>query len=456
MTHQTHNTLDKLLSNITSLQDKIEVEQPLKIEGSLVRSVGLTLEAKGFRAPIGTLCKIELSDLSLIDAVVTGFSEETLYLMPLCDIRGLELGNRVISCNKIIDVSVSPKMLGRIIDGFGNPLDGKDPLEFEERRCLLSDVDNPMEKKLITEVLDVGVKAINGLLTIGKGQRIGLFAGSGVGKSVLLGMISKFTQADVVVVALIGERSREVKEFIEYNLGPEGLKKAVVVASPASYPPVLRLYGAMMATTIAEYFRDQGKHVLLLMDSLTRFAQAQREIALAMGEPPATKGYPPSVFSMLPQLIERAGNGQINNGGSITGIFSVLVEGDDHNDPVADASRAILDGHIVLSRNLADVAHYPAIDIGSSVSRVMSSIVTKEHLLQANHFKKIQSIHEENKDLINIGAYATGSNPDLDFAIANMPAMNQFLQQSMNESYDFHNSINQLRNIISINEQATN
>jgi flagellum-specific ATP synthase len=344
-------------------------------------------------------------------------------------------------------VPVGPKLLGRIVDGACQPLDGLGPIEAATRLRLTGTPINPLARQPITQPLDVGVRAINGLLTVGRGQRIGLFAGSGVGKSVLLGMMARYTAADVIVVGLIGERGREVKEFIERILGRDGLARAVVVAVPADHPPLMRLHGAWLATTIAEYFRDQGANVLLIMDSLTRFAQAQREIALAIGEAPATKGYPPSVFARLPQLVERAGNGESGDG-SITAFYTVLAEGDDQNDPIVDAARAILDGHIVLARRIADASRYPAIDVEASVSRVMHDIVADEHLALARRLRQTSALYEHNRDLIAIGAYQRGSDPRIDAAIAHWPQIESYLRQDMHERVGFADSVAQLHAVI--------
>ncbi|MEW8303826.1 MAG: FliI/YscN family ATPase, partial [Candidatus Thiodiazotropha sp.] len=331
---------------------------------------------------------------------------------------------------RVCEAVVGEQLLGRVIDGAGKPLDGLGALHTDEHRPLTGRTFNPLARTPIREPLDVGVRAINALLSVGRGQRLGLFAGSGVGKSILLGMMTRYTNADVTVVALVGERGREVKEFVENILGKEGLKRAVVVAVPADNPPLRRIHGAMLATSIAESFREQGKHVLLLMDSLTRFAQAQREIALAIHEPPATKGYPPSVFAKMPQLVERAGNGD-KGGGSITAFYTVLTEGDDQNDPIADAARAILDGHIVLSRRLADGGHYPAIDIEASISRAMNDVTSYSHQEAARSFKHLYSVYQQNRDLISVGAYEAGSDEQIDIAISAMPALSQFLRQDM-------------------------
>lgn len=415
---------------INRLQQYMGDSRGLVVEGKLTRMIGLTLEAIGCRAAIGEQCDVISSGSESIEAEVVGFSGESLYLMPTGDIRGLEQDARVIPTGRVGEALVGDGLLGRVIDGAGRPLDGKGRIRSEERRTLTGEAMNPLSRSPIREPLDVGVRAINALLSVGRGQRLGLFAGSGVGKSVLLGMMTKYTNADVVVVGLIGERGREVKEFVENILGEEGLKKAVVVAVPADQAPLRRMHGAMLATSIAEAFRDRGKQVLLLMDSLTRYAQAQREIGLAINEPPATKGYPPSVFAKLPQLVERAGNGE-KGGGSITAFYTVLTEGDDQNDPIADAARAILDGHIVLSRRLAESGHYPAIDIEASISRAMNDITTQGHQLSARDFKQLYSIYQQNRDLISVGAYEQGSDQMIDAAIQAIPMLQDFLRQDM-------------------------
>ncbi len=413
------------------------------VEGVLTRMVGLTLEAVGCQAPIGSSCDIIIPGGQRVETEVVGFSGQSLYLMPTSEVHGLVPNARVVPTRHSSDINVGLELLGRVLDGSGKPLDGKGPLRTRSKAPLQGQEINPLERTPIRQVLDVGVRAINALSSIGRGQRMGLFAGSGVGKSVLLGMMTKYTEADVVVVGLIGERGREVKEFVEEILGEQGLKKSVVVAAPADASPLMRIHGAMQATAIAEYFRDQGLNVLLLMDSLTRFAQAQREIALAIGEPPATKGYPPSVFARLPKLVERAGNGSTHSG-SITAFYTVLVEGDDHNDPIADAARAILDGHIVLSRQLADSGIYPAIDIEASISRLAPQITTPEHVQLTQGFKRIYSLYQQNRDLINVGAYQKGSDPMIDQAIAMQPAMKNFLRQDMNHPVSFKESFTQL------------
>jgi flagellum-specific ATP synthase len=418
----------------------------MALEGKLTRMVGLTLEAVGCRAAIGGQCEVIANDGASIEAEVVGFSGESLYLMPTGDIRGLEQGARVVPTGRVCEAAVSDALLGRVIDGAGIPLDGKGPIHADTRMPLTGKTFNPLTRSPIREPLDVGVRAINALLSVGRGQRLGLFSGSGVGKSVLLGMMTKYTDADVTVVALIGERGREVKEFVENILGREGMARAVVVAVPADHPPLRRMHGAMLATSIAEYFRDQGLKVLLLMDSLTRFAQAQREIALAIHEPPATKGYPPSVFAKLPQLVERAGNGD-HGGGSITAFYTVLTEGDDQNDPISDAARAILDGHIVLSRKLAESGHYPAIDIEASISRAMNDITTIEHQNAARAFKQLYSIYQQNRDLINVGAYEKGSDEMIDAAIDAIPVLDEFLRQGMHQPVPLTQSMSDLQNL---------
>jgi flagellum-specific ATP synthase len=429
---------------LASSGERIAELPPPPVAGRLTRMIGLTLEATGCQAAVGDRCEIVTTDDMHINAEVVGFAGENIFLMPTGDIHGLKPGARVLPRPGTGTVGVGAGMLGRVVDGAGAPLDGRGPIAASARVRLAGTPINPLARRRISEPLDVGVRAINGLLTVGRGQRLGLFAGSGVGKSVLLGMMARYTQADVIVVGLIGERGREVKEFIEKILGAAGLARAVVVATPADHPPLMRLHGAWLATSIAEFFRDQGASVLLIMDSLTRFAQAQREIGLAIGEAPATKGYPPSVFARLPQLVERAGNG-VNNGGSITAFYTVLVEGDDHNDPIADAARAILDGHIVLSRRIADGGRYPAIDVEASVSRVMHDIVPAPHIELARRLRQRSALYEHNRDLISIGAYQRGSDPRIDEAIASWPQIEAYLRQDMRESVRMADSITQLQ-----------
>ena len=428
-------------------------QQPV-VEGVLTRMVGLTLEAVGCQAPIGARCDVINPGGQRVETEVVGFSGDKLYLMPTSEIRGLVPNARVVPTSQSSDVATGEELLGRVIDGRGRPLDELGPIRAKDKMPLQGIELNPLQRTPISEVLDVGVRAINALTSIGRGQRMGLFAGSGVGKSILLGMMTKYTEADIVVVGLIGERGREVKEFVEEILGEAGLKKAVVVAAPADSSPLMRIHGAMQATSIAEYFRDQGKNVLLLMDSLTRFAQAQREIALAIGEPPATKGYPPSVFARLPQLVERAGNGD-KNSGSITAFYTVLVEGDDHTDPIADAARAILDGHVVLSRQLAEAGQYPAIDIEASISRLAPQITSNEHLRMTQDFRRVYSLYQQNRDLINVGAYQRGSDARLDQAIIKHPKLMDFLSQDMHQAVSFGDSYTQLLEVLMPDEEST-
>lgn len=437
---------DVWAERVARLGDRLGDSRGLVVEGKLTRMVGLTLEAVGCRAAIGGRCQVINATGEGIDAEVVGFSGESLYLMPTGDIRGLEPDARVVPTGRVSEAPVGDALLGRVVDGSGLPLDGKGPLLVKERWPLNGEPINPLSRAPIREPLDVGIRAINTLLSVGRGQRLGLFAGSGVGKSVLLGMMTRYTNADVVVVGLIGERGREVKEFVDNILGADGMARSVVVAVPADQPPLRRLHGAMLATSIAEYFREQGKQVLLLMDSLTRFAQAQREIGLAINEPPATKGYPPSVFAKLPQLVERAGNGS-NGGGSITAFYTVLAEGDDQNDPIADAARAILDGHVVLSRRIAESGQYPAIDIEASVSRAMNDITSHEHQMAAREFKQLYSLYQQNRDLISVGAYEQGSDERIDVAIEAMPSLQRFLQQNMRTRVDWRQSMDDLMSL---------
>ena len=405
--------------------------------------IGLTLEAIGCQAAIGDRCRVLNPGGTDIDAEVVGFSGDRLFLMPTGTPRGLAPNARMIPIGGAGDIAVGE---ARVLDGAGRPLDSRGALNLDQRRPLYGEPVNPLERAPITEPLDVGVRSINALLTVGRGQRLGLFASSGVGKSVLLGMMNRFTNADVIVVALVGERGREVKEFIDQILGPDGLARAVVVATPADNPPLMRLHGAAMATSIAEYFRDTGRDVLLLMDSLTRYAQAQREIALTIGEPPATRGFPPSVFARLPQLVERAGTG-LAGIGSITAIYTVLTETDDPNDPIADAARAILDGHIVLSRQLAERAVYPAIDVDASISRTMPQITHESQQRHAKILRHFYALYEQNADLFNVGAYQQGSNLELDTAVEMRPGIIDFLSQDMREAVDFDSAVAALAHV---------
>ncbi|MET0357615.1 MAG: flagellar protein export ATPase FliI [Cellvibrio sp.] len=401
-------------------------------EGRITRSVGLTLEAVGLKVSVGKQCEVINGDGRRIEAEVVGFSGDRVFLMPIKRVEGLQPGARVVPVSAQQGMRIGPQLLGRVVNGIGQPLDNKGPLIGDEFLDFTPQEINPLQRNPISETLDVGVRAINALITVGRGQRLGLMAGSGVGKSVLMGMMTKFTTADIVVVGLIGERGREVKEFIDHILGEEGLRRAVVVASPADDAPLMRLRASQLSSRIAEYYRDKGLNVLLLMDSLTRYAQAQREIALAIGEPPATKGYPPSVFAKIPQLVERAGNADKGQG-SITAFYTVLTEGDDLQDPIADSARAILDGHVVLSRRLAEEGIYPAIDVEASISRAMQNIVSEDHLKNMQRFKQLLSRYQQNRDLIAIGAYTQGADAETDAAIERFPHLRAFIQQGINQ-----------------------
>ena len=446
-------------------QARVERAPGLEVHGTLTRLAGLVLEATGIRSPVGSQCLIHQEHQSPVLAEVVGFSGDRAFLMPAGDVHGLSSGAGVVPAAPYVplprlgepehDVAISigalrlplgAGLLGRVVDPQGRPMDHQGPVTDVKAEPMDRRPINAMDRDPVREPLDTGVRAINALLTVGRGQRIGLFAGSGVGKSVLLGMMARYTEADVIVVGLIGERGREVKEFIEQILGPEGLARSVVVAAPADTPPLMRLQGAAYATAIAEHFRDKGQNVLLIMDSLTRYAMAQREIALAIGEPPATKGYPPSVFAKLPVLVERAGNGEVG-GGSITAFYTVLTEGDDQQDPIADSARAILDGHIVLNRRLAESGHYPAIDIEQSISRAMHSITSHEHQQRARHLKQLFSRYERSRDLISVGAYAPGTDPVLDQAIVLHDRIENFLQQQITERVTMDESLGQLTSL---------
>jgi len=431
MTSPWHAHFESLTKQVTS--------PPVVAAGKLVRGIGLTLEAVGCQLPVGSQCLVQTIE-GEIEAEVVGFGDDITYLMPTEAVRGIVPGSRVMPLNRQNGLPVGMGLLGRVVDGNGQPLDGLGEINAEARAPTTRPPMNPLIRRPINTPMDVGVRAINALNTVGVGQRMGLFAGSGVGKSVLLGMMTRGCEADVVVVGLVGERGREVKEFIHEILTEEERQRAVVVAAPADTSPLMRLKGCETAVTIAEYFRDKGMKVLLLIDSLTRYAMAQREIALAVGEPPATKGYPPSVFARLPALVERAGNGSERQG-SITAFYTVLTEGDDLQDPIADAARAILDGHVVLSRTLADSGHYPAIDIEASISRVMPMVVSEEHQLMARRIRQVYSNYKQNQDLISIGAYAKGSDPRIDLAIRAEPAINALLQQGMKQVIPYDESL---------------
>lgn len=415
--------------------------------GTLTRVVGLTLEVRGLMAPLGSVCEVIGDEQHSVEAEVVGFHDQTLYMMPFAEPRGIGPGARVHVIEPTARARLGPELMGRVVGARGEALDGRPDPDCKDMLSLLGLAVNPMERGPIHEVLDVGVKALNGLLTLGKGQRLGLVAGSGVGKSSLLGMMTRYTKADLVVIGLIGERGREVQAFIQESLGEEGLARSVVVAAPANVSAILRLKATQYAHLIAEYFRDRGQNVLLLVDSLTRVAHAQREIGLAVGEPPTAKGYPPSVFSMLPNLIERAGVGRHGHG-SITAIYTVLAEGDDGNDPIVDIARASLDGQVMLSRALADAAHYPAIDLNGSVSRLIQNLLPADALQRANRFRRLWSLYQQNLDLIQVGAYQRGANRDLDEAIALRPLMEGFLQQGMHTPVAYGETQEQLRHLM--------
>ena len=417
-------------------------------EGTLTRVVGMTLEASGLNCALGQRCLIRAPGVAAVQAEVVGFNGERVFLMPAARVTGLRPGLRVRPVAAAAESPGGDGLLGRVLDGSGEPIDGHGPLRDVHFTALDGRPINPLHRAPIRRPLDVGVRSINALLTVGRGQRLGIFAGSGVGKSMLLGMMTRFTEADVTVVGLVGERGREAREFIEDILGEEGMRRAVVVVSPADDAPLMRMRCARLATRIAEDFRDRGRNVLLLMDSLTRFAQAQREIGLAVGEPPATRGYPPSVFARIPDLVERAGNSEEGRG-SITAFYTVLAEGDDLQDPVADAARAILDGHVVLSRALAEEGQYPAVDVEASISRAMPAITTPAHRQAAQEFKKLHARYQQNRDLISVGAYAAGSDEDTDRAVARMPAMRRYLQQALDEQVAFDASVAQLEALFS-------
>lgn len=461
------NTASAWPDFLQEIRQRAELPAPLEVRGTLTRLAGLVLEASGVRAPVGSQCLIDAGNQETVLAEIVGFSGNRAYLMPADDVHGLTAGasvtpvapyrplprwghpGRPVNPNDkgVLRLPLGHGLLGRVVNAHGQPMDGQGPLVEVDAVPLDRQPLNAMEREPIRVPLDTGVRCINSLLTVGRGQRIGLFAGSGVGKSVLLGMMARYTQADVIVVGLIGERGREVKEFIEDILGEAGRQRSVVVAAPADAPPLVRMQGAAYATAVAERFRDEGRHVLLLMDSLTRYAMAQREIALAIGEPPATKGYPPSCFAKLPALVERSGNG-LNGVGSITAFYTVLSEGDDQQDPIADAARAILDGHVVLSRSLAEAGHFPAIDVEQSASRVMNNVTTRVHWDVSRRFKALYSRYQKTRDLIQLGVYAAGSDAETDRAIALFPSMQAFLTQDMHESAPLNDCIMQMTRLM--------
>jgi len=421
--------------------DAVSTIDPLKVYGKVVEITGIIIKATGIRASIGESCRIFPDNTSSVDAEVVGFRDGKVLLMAVGDLAGIKLGSRVLPVSKKVSVKVSPSLMGRVINDTGDPLDGKGPVRGFD--CpLFSTTPNPLKRQRISHPIDLGIRALNGLLTCGKGQRIGIMSGSGVGKSILLGMVARFSEASINVIGLIGERGREVREFIEKDLGEDGMKKSVVIVTTSDQPPLAKVRGALAATAIAEYFRSRGEDVLLLMDSLTRVAQAQREIGLAIGEPPTSKGYTPSVFALLPKLLERVGTSE--KSGSITGIYTVLVEGDDLSEPIADAARAVLDGHIVLSRELATENHYPSIDVLRSISRVMPDIVDVRHQEYASKFIEILATYKKFEDLINLGAYKEGANQKVDYALKMMDRLRKFLKQDISERCDIADSIQDL------------
>ncbi len=411
-----------------------------------MKVAGIVAQANGPGMSIGSLCSIRNASGQNMQAEVIGFNDKRVIVMPFGEMRGIEPGSRIVDINKYPAIKVGEAYLSRVVDGLGHPIDGKGSIQATADYPIYGNVINPLKREIINEVIDVGVCSINAMHTLGKGQRIAIMAGSGVGKSVLMGMIARHTVADVIVIALIGERGREVREFIERNLGEEGLKKSVVVAATSDSPALVRIRGAHLATTIAEYFRDKGLDVILIMDSITRFAMSLREVGLAAGEPPSAKGYTPSVFIQIPKLLERAGN--VEEKGSITGIYTVLVEGDDMNEPIADSVRSIVDGHIILSRDLAHKGQYPAVDVLSSISRVMHDIVEEDHLNTARKLVKVLATYRNTEDLINIGAYVDGTDPQIDYAKKKIHKINSFLQQDINQSITFKESIVRLKELL--------
>ncbi len=425
---------------------RIEAAETISRTGKIENIVGMSIEASGGRAAIGDICRIYSKESGKqVLAEVVGFKNDHVLLMPYANMSGISAGNFVRNTGKRLSLPVGPFLRGRVINALGEPIDGLGSFERDESFCIESNYIDPMARPPIRERMEFGIKAIDSTLTIGKGQRIGIFAGSGVGKSTLMGMIAKNVKADINVIALVGERGREVLEFMQKDLGEEGMRRSVLVVATSDQPAMLRMKCPSVATGIAEYFRDQGYDVLLMMDSLTRFAMAQREIGLAIGEPPVARGYTPSIYAELPKLLERSGNFRK---GSITGVYTVLVEGDDTNEPIADTVRGILDGHIVLSRQLANSNHFPAIDVSASISRLMVEIVPDEHKELASRLRDILGIYEKNADLVSIGAYKSGTNPKLDYALSKIDAINQFLKQGIDESFSYEESLRQLRKII--------
>ena len=431
--------------DLTKYKDAIRNVTPVSYLGKISQIIGLTIESVGPQVSMGEICKIKGRDGEEINAEVVGFKNSRVLLMPVGDMNGVGLGQEILATGETLAVNVGKALQGRTLNGLGEPIDGLGPLMSEKQYPVQREAPDPLRRNRIKNPLKLGVRTIDGLLTIGKGQRVGIFAGSGVGKSTLMGMIARNTSADVNVIALIGERGREVREFIEKDLGEEGLKHSVVVVATSDQPALVRIKAAYLATAIAEYFRDEGNDVMLMMDSLTRFSMAQREVGLATGEPPVSRGYTPSVFAQLPKLLERAGN---SDKGSITGLYTVLVDGDDLTEPITDAARGILDGHIVLSRKIANKNHYPAIDVLASISRVMSDVTTPEHRECAGEIKRLMAVYKESEDLINIGAYVKGSNEEIDMAVAKNKAINMFLQQKVDENISPEDTFEAMKMII--------
>lgn len=432
--------------NIKKYKDRIQKKELVEYSGKITKVTGLTIESAGPMSSVGELCYIyPFNKSEPVLAEVVGFRDDKILLMPFAELEGIGPGSTIVASGHSLRVSVGDEMIGRVIDGLGKPMDGKGPLKTDKYYSVSNAPPNPLERKNIEDVLPLGVRAIDGLLTCGKGQRVGIFAGSGVGKSTLMGMIARNAQADINVIGLIGERGREVNEFIENDLKKEGLEKSVLVVATSDQPALVRMKAAMLTTSIAEYFRDQGKDVILLMDSLTRFAMAQREIGLAIGEPPVTRGYTPSVFSIFPKLLERAG---ASDKGTITGLYTVLVDGDDMNEPITDTVRGILDGHIVLDRALANQNHYPAIDVLQSVSRVMNNISGKDHISASGQVKDLMATYRESEDLINIGAYTKGTNEKIDESIEKIDSINNFLMQDVSEESSFEETVENLKSLV--------
>ncbi len=429
--------------------EAISACQPVKLEGKIVKVAGIVAEAKGPGLSVGSLCAIKNSEGCNIQAEVVGFKDKRVIIMPFGEMRGIKPGSRIVDISRKPTVKVGDSYLSRVIDGLGRPIDGKGAIRPDAEHPVYGDVLNPLKREIIREVIDVGVCSINALTTIGKGQRIAIMSGSGVGKSILMGMIARNTAADVTVVALVGERGREVREFVETSLGEEGLKKSVVVVATSDSPALVRIRGAYLATALAEYFRDKGLDVILIMDSITRFAMSLREVGLAAGEPPSAKGYTPSVFAQMPKLLERAGT--VEKSGSVTGIYNVLVEGDDMTEPIADSIRSTVDGHIVLSRTLAHKAHYPAVDVLASLSRVMKDIIDPGHLDYAKKLVRVLATYREAEDLINIGAYVDGSDPEIDFAKKMIGRINSFLQQDIDQKVSYQESVAGLKDLFTDN-----